>query len=69
MYLKVIYSDLSMGAERAGAIQDLTKSGKIIAVHCSEGWVEVRRKSKEETYKGIDRRRNKSESFFAQYPS
>ena len=64
MQIKVIYPDGTSGMVRASTIDGLMKESKIIAFHCSEGWVEVRRKSKS-TYDGVDRRRTKPKSFFA----
>ena len=67
MFLKVIYPDDTSGMVKASIIEGLMKSGKIVAFHCSEGWVEVRRKRNIEEYNGIDRRKTNPESFFAQY--
>ena len=64
MQMKVIYSDGTSDRVKASTIDGLTKAGKIIAFHCSEGWVEVRRKSKS-TYNGVDRRRTQPQNFFA----
>ena len=65
MFLKVIYPDGTSGMVKSSTIDGLTKEGKIIAFHCSEGWVEVRRKRNVEEYKGMDRRKNKPEYFYA----
>lgn len=42
--LKVISPDGTTGMAKASTIDGLMKAGKIIAFHCPEGWVEVRRK-------------------------
>ena len=67
MFLKVIYPDGTSGMVKASIIEGLMKSGKIIAFHCSEGWVEVRRRRNVEEFNGIDRRKTKPESFFAKF--
>lgn len=64
MQIKVIYPDGTSDMVKASIIEGLIKAGKIIAFLCSEGWVEVRRKSKGSFY-GIDRRRTEPKRFFA----
>ena len=64
MQIKVIYPDGTSGMVKAATMGGLMKEGKIIAFHCSEGWVEARRKSTG-TYKGVDRRRTEPKRFFA----
>ena len=66
MFLKVIYPDGTSGMVKASTIEGLMKSEKIIAFHCSEGWVEVRRKSKS-AYLGADRRRTNPEMFLRDF--
>ena len=65
MFLKVIYPDLTLGKINSSIIEGMMKAGKIIALHCSEGWIEVRRKGEGVPYSGIDRRKTKPETFFA----
>lgn len=67
MFLKVIYRDLTLGKEKAQIIKRLMKAGRIIAIHSSEGWVEVRRMCNGIPYKGRDRRENQAERFFAKF--
>ena len=64
MQIKVIYPDGTTDNVRASTIDGLIKAGKIIAFFCSEGWVEVRRKSTS-TYNGVDRRRALPKNYFA----
>jgi len=64
MFLKVIYPNGTSGIVKASIIEGLMRTGKIIAFHCSEGWVEVRRKSKS-AYSGVERRKTKPEMFYA----
>ena len=66
MFLKVIYPDGASGMVKASMIDRLRKTGEIIAFHCSEGWVDVRRKIKI-SYSGSGRRRIKPEEFFAKF--
>jgi len=66
MFLKVIYPDGTSGVVKSSTLHSLTRSAKIIAFCCPEGWVEVRRKSKSE-YRGIDRRETPVESFYARF--
>ena len=66
MFLKVIFPDGTIGTVKFTALTNLIKSGKIIAFHCSEGWVEVRRKSKS-PYVGVDRRRANPEMFLRDF--
>jgi len=68
MVLNVIYTDGTSGKIKSSTLDGVRKSGKIIAFHCSEGWVDVRRKSKS-TYNGVDRRRTNQEKFFAGFNS
>lgn len=63
MQIKVIYPDGTSDMVRAGTIDGLIKNGKIIAFLCSEGWVEVRRKSTT-SFNGVDRRRTPSKNYF-----
>ena len=56
MFLKVIYPDGASGMVKAAIIEGLIRTGKIVAFLCSEGWVEVRRKQKNEDYFGPERR-------------
>jgi hypothetical protein len=58
MFLKVVYPDGSSGFERSTVIGQLSKSYKIVAYLCSEGWIEVRRKQKDKNYSGPERRRS-----------
>ena len=67
MDLKVIHIDGTVSIEQAGTINELIKSGKIVAFYCSGGWVEVRRRSNAENYTGIDRRKTKPEDFFSNF--
>jgi hypothetical protein len=55
MFIKVIYPDGTSGMVRASSIDRLIRTGKIIAYHCSDGWVELRRKQYLR-YKGPERR-------------
>lgn len=66
MFLKVVYPNGTSGMVKALTINGLMKAGEIIAFLCSEGWVEVRRKSKN-TYGGADRRKTKPQHFFAKF--
>jgi len=65
MFLKVIYPNGTAGMVKATELQQLLKSGKIIAFLCSEGWIEARRKRKS-TYP-VERRRNSQQSFYARF--
>jgi hypothetical protein len=65
---KVIYTDGTVGVEKATKIGGLRRAGKIVAFHWSGGWVEVRRKSKS-TYHGVDRRNTKPEMLFDRFTS
>ncbi len=56
MLIKVLYTDGSFGQIRASRLGELVKTAGIVAHHCSEGWVEVRRKRKNSDYKGPERR-------------
>ncbi len=67
MNLKVIHTDGTVSIEEAGTIDELIKSGKIIAFKLSGGWVEVRRRSNGENYTGMDRRKTKPEDFFSNF--
>lgn len=62
--IKVIYTDGTSEKIRALTLEVVKKTGKIIAFHCSEGWIEVRRKGKS-TFNGVDRRKTTPEKFFA----
>ena len=64
MFLKVVYPDGISGMVKASKLYGLINAGKIIAFHCSEGWVEVRRKNKN-PYNGVDRRKTRPEVFYA----
>jgi hypothetical protein len=64
MFLKVIYPDGISGMVKASKLYGLINECKIIAFHCSEGWVEVRRKNRG-NYNGPDRRKSRPESFYA----
>lgn len=68
MVLNVIYTDGTAGKIKSNTLDGARKSGKIIAFHCSEGWVDVRRKIKGPYY-GFDRRRTNEEKFFAGFIS
>ena len=68
MYLKVIYTGGSSGWIRPSTLKGLKKSGKIIAFHYPEGWVDVRRRNHRK-YNGVDRRRTNPEMFFAGFSS
>lgn len=59
MFLKVIYRDGTAGVVKASTIDELMETGKIFAYHCSEGWVEVRRKQSNPNYQGPERRKYK----------
>lgn len=58
MLLNVIYPDGSSGMIKSSTLDTLVRMGRIVAFHCSEGWVELRRKN-ESTYNGKDRRKTK----------
>ena len=64
MLRKVIYPGGTSSMVNFSKIYGLMKSDKIIAFYCSEGWVEVRRKSKS-TYNGVDRRQTNPDRFYA----
>ncbi len=67
MYLKVLYTDFRVGREKSSTVRKMMTERSLIAVHCSSGWYDVRRKSNRIDgipYHGIDRRKNKPESFF-----
>ena len=66
MLLNVIYADGTSGKIKSTTLEGLRKSGKIVAFHCSEGWVDVKPKSKS-TYKWVERRISGQEKFFANY--
>ena len=66
MFLKVIYPDGTAGMAKASAIGGMIKAEKIIAFYCSEGWVEVRRKSKT-AYYGAERRMTNPQMFFREF--
>jgi hypothetical protein len=68
MVLNVIYTDGTSGKIKSSTLDGVRKSGKIIAFHCSEGWVDVRRKNKS-AYNGLDRRTSTQEMFFAGFNS
>jgi hypothetical protein len=68
MLIKVLYTGGTLGKVKSSTLNNVMKSGEIIAFHCSEGWVDVRRKSKD-TYSGVDRRRLDQEMFFAGFDS
>ena len=58
MNLKVIYRNGTSDIAKASAADELIKTGKIIAYHTSEGWVEVRRKQISANYQGPERRKS-----------
>jgi hypothetical protein len=58
LHLKVLYPDGTSGIIKASILEGLIKTGKIVAFHCSEGWVEVRRKQKSKNYLGPERRKS-----------
>jgi len=66
MRLNVIYTDGTSGKVKSTKLEGLRKSGEIIAFHCSEGWVDVRPKSKS-TCNGVERRKTNQEKFLANY--
>jgi hypothetical protein len=68
MLIKVIYSAGTPGKVKSSTLEGLKKMGEIIAFHCSEGWIDVRRKINCK-YNGVDRRRTNSEKFFAGFSS
>jgi len=68
MLLKVIYTDGAFGTVRSANLEEMLKIGRIAAYQCSEGWVDVRRKSNS-TFRREDRRRTKPELFFARFNS
>ena len=55
IFQRVIYPDATSGIVKGSTIEGLMKSGKIVAFHCSEGWVEVRRTHNMD-YTGPERR-------------
>ena len=55
MFMKVVYPDGTSGVVKSKEIEGLIKAGKIVAFHCSEGWVEARRKQNVR-YRGPERR-------------
>jgi hypothetical protein len=55
MFIKVIYSDGSAGMVRSSTLGNLTQSHEIVALQCSEGWVELRR-TQNNSHKGPERR-------------
>ena len=63
MFLNVIFPDGTIGTVKFTTLTNLIKSGKIIAFHCSKGWVEVRRKSKS-VFNGVDRRQMNPDRFY-----
>jgi hypothetical protein len=58
MFLKVIYPDGTSGVVKSSTLEGLIKAGEIVAFHCSEGWVEARRKRNNANYTGLERRRS-----------
>ena len=66
MLIKVIYTGGTLGKLKSSTLEGVMKSGKIIAFHCSEGWLDVRRKCQSIFY-GVDRRRANKEMFFASF--
>jgi hypothetical protein len=68
MPIKVIYTAGTPGKVKSSALEGLNKMGEIIAYHCPEGWIDVRRtiNSKQS---GADRRRTNPETFFAGFSS
>ncbi len=57
MFLKVAYSDGTTGLITSSILGFLSRSGKVIAYQCSDGWVELRRKQKDANYSGPERRK------------
>ena len=57
MFLRVAYSDGTIGLITSSILGFLSKSGKIIAYQCSDGWIEVRRKQNNANYSGPERRK------------
>ncbi len=55
MFIKVIFPDGTTGKVRAPLMRNMIHLGRIVAYKCSEGWIEVRRKSNE-FYQGPERR-------------
>jgi hypothetical protein len=66
VFSKVVYPDGTAGMVKASTVEGLIKTGEIIAFHCSEGWVDVRRQPKS-TYTGENRRRTQPQRFFARF--
>jgi hypothetical protein len=58
MFLKVIYPDGKVDMAKSSEIGGMIKAGRIVAFHCSEGWVEARRKRNKEDYFGPERRKS-----------
>jgi len=63
MFLKVIYSDGKLGIVKSRTLDGLIKAGQVLAFHCSEGWVEARRKRNTKDYRGPERRRSNLVAF------
>ena len=61
MLIKVLYLDNTAGLVNASGLDELTKSGKIVAFKGEEGWVEVRRKRNVDGYNGPERRKSGQE--------
>lgn len=58
MLVKVIRTDGTSGRVRSSNFGKALKSGEIAAYHCSEGWIEVRRKRNLGSYTGFEKRKN-----------
>ncbi len=56
MFIKVIYPDGVSGKVRSSILRTMIQLRRIVAYKCSEGWVELRRKSNAENYCGPERR-------------
>ena len=61
MLIKVLYLDNTAGLVTASSLEELTRSGKVVAFKGEDGWVEVRRKKVVDDYKGPERRKSNQE--------
>lgn len=60
--IKIIYTDGSEDTVSASHFVDLLRSGKIGAIYCGEGWLEIRRNQivgVTADYDGLERRKSK----------
>ncbi len=56
MFINVVYPDGTSGRVRSSILGEMIQMGRIVAYKCSEGWVELRRKSHRDVYYGPERR-------------